>query len=527
MQVGEYLWSKTQVNYSDGSSTKSYSVSRIGSDGSDGLPGTPGADGRTPYVHYAYANSPDGQTDFSTTYFAGALYVGTCSDYNQADPTDPAPYDWARLKGADGPRITEQYFLSTSNTQLLPSTNQWQDDAPQWSAGHYIWTRSKFDYGDGDITYSDPVCATGPSGADAPNLIAEYSADASDWHPVYTETDLWMRTSNDGGQNWSPAIRITGANYSPNLLLDSNFSKNDKSGWANTLPIEEEDGIRYYHPIYNWTCYQRLNYEPGTYTFSALVRNTGSAKSQLRLNIETAPAQVNILIDVQPNSGWHRVYGSAKVAVSQDNVRTFVLLNGPTQPETIDVAELKLEKGENTAPVWSPSASEIAADPEARAIIDQLVPGAAVRLRDPRFILNAQGTPAPYETLYISNINIEWREPSADSPSLLPDVEITLSDKYEVAASTVSRIQSEIDALARHIASIGNIEQLIRAVGDKLYLRKDGIPDLSMSPTQLDISLRVSKSSGAFATTSAIFSITMPLTSARVIPPPPPADRDG
>ena len=121
---------------------------------------------------------------------------------------------------------------------------------------------------------------------------------------------------------------------------------------------------------------------------------------------------------------------------------------------------------------------------DAAALIDQIVPGAAVRIRDPRFILNEEGKPAAYETMYIQSVNIEWRESTADSPALIPDVEITLSDKYEVAATTVARMQSDINALTRQIASIGNIEQIVRAIGDKLYLRKDGIGDLSLSPTQ-------------------------------------------
>ena len=39
---GQYLWSMTVVTYSDGKSTKSYAVSRIGTDGSKGEPGTDG-----------------------------------------------------------------------------------------------------------------------------------------------------------------------------------------------------------------------------------------------------------------------------------------------------------------------------------------------------------------------------------------------------------------------------------------------------------------------------------------------------
>lgn len=74
-----------------------------GADGSQGVPGTPGADGRTPYFHIAYANSADGQTDFSTTDSAGRAYMGTCVDFNQTDPTDPTLYTWVKVQGETGP----------------------------------------------------------------------------------------------------------------------------------------------------------------------------------------------------------------------------------------------------------------------------------------------------------------------------------------------------------------------------------------------------------------------------------------
>lgn len=70
--------------------------------GDQGVPGKPGTDGRTPYIHFAYANSADGKTNFSTTYFSGALYVGTLTDYNSADSTTYSAYTWSRLKGDKG-----------------------------------------------------------------------------------------------------------------------------------------------------------------------------------------------------------------------------------------------------------------------------------------------------------------------------------------------------------------------------------------------------------------------------------------
>ena len=99
LSPGDYLWSRTTVTYSSGVQTKSYAVSRIGADGTDGLPGT---DGKDSYTHFAYANSADGQTGFSTTYFDGALYIGVCSDFNEADPEDYRAYSWARMKGETG-----------------------------------------------------------------------------------------------------------------------------------------------------------------------------------------------------------------------------------------------------------------------------------------------------------------------------------------------------------------------------------------------------------------------------------------
>lgn len=99
LSPGDYLWSRTTVTYSSGVQTKSYAVSRIGTDGTDGLPGS---DGKNSYTHFAYANSADGQTGFNTKYFYGALYIGVCSDFNEADPTDYRAYSWARMKGDTG-----------------------------------------------------------------------------------------------------------------------------------------------------------------------------------------------------------------------------------------------------------------------------------------------------------------------------------------------------------------------------------------------------------------------------------------
>ena len=74
---GNYLWTRTVWSYTDGTSESGYSVAKMGEKGdqgpkgdpgNQGIPGTPGVDGRTPYTHWAYANSADGTLDFNPDY---------------------------------------------------------------------------------------------------------------------------------------------------------------------------------------------------------------------------------------------------------------------------------------------------------------------------------------------------------------------------------------------------------------------------------------------------------------------------
>lgn len=71
-----------------------------GDRGNDGLPGKAGADGRTPYVHFAYADSADGRDGFSLTQNGSKRYLGVCTNFNQADSTNPADYVWNDMVGS-------------------------------------------------------------------------------------------------------------------------------------------------------------------------------------------------------------------------------------------------------------------------------------------------------------------------------------------------------------------------------------------------------------------------------------------
>ena len=92
-----------------------------GKDGPQGIPGKPGADGRTPYFHRAWANSADGRTDFSTSDSTNKRYLGTLTDFIEADSQDPASYKWTALFGT-----TEQ-----SGNILLDSNTVWRNKHQQ------------------------------------------------------------------------------------------------------------------------------------------------------------------------------------------------------------------------------------------------------------------------------------------------------------------------------------------------------------------------------------------------------------
>ena len=88
-----------------------------GKDGPQGIPGKPGADGRTPYFHRAWANSADGRDGFSTTDSTNKRYLGTLTDFTEADSQNPKLYKWTALFGT-----TEQ-----SGNILLDSNTGWRN----------------------------------------------------------------------------------------------------------------------------------------------------------------------------------------------------------------------------------------------------------------------------------------------------------------------------------------------------------------------------------------------------------------
>ncbi|HJB24213.1 MAG TPA: phage tail protein, partial [Candidatus Jeotgalibaca pullicola] len=86
----KYIGMYVDFTATDSTTPSDYAWTLVkGADGAQGTAGKAGADGKTPYFHTAWATSADGKTGFSTTVSAGKTYLGTYTDYTQADSTDP------------------------------------------------------------------------------------------------------------------------------------------------------------------------------------------------------------------------------------------------------------------------------------------------------------------------------------------------------------------------------------------------------------------------------------------------------
>ena len=190
------------VNNPDGTKT-----SQTVKDGTNGTPGKDGATGKTTYFHVKYSND-GGKTFTSNSGETVGDYIGTYTDFVEADSTSVSSYTWVKIKGAQGDRgatgatgergpqgpqglkgdtglqgpqgvqgvkgatgaqgptgatgtgvasMTQQYYMSDSKT--TQSGGSWVESMPTWSNGKYLWTRYKVTYKNpASTTYTAPVC---------------------------------------------------------------------------------------------------------------------------------------------------------------------------------------------------------------------------------------------------------------------------------------------------------------------------------------------------------------------------------
>ena len=247
--AGEQIYAVTQATYigiatnkdtaTESTNPADYTWSRFrgvdgydGKDGANGIPGKDGKDGKTQYTHLAYANSADGQTDFSVS-DGNREYIGMYVDFVEADSTDPTKYTWSLIKGANGAQgvpgtpgtdgKTPYFHIAYANSadgrtgfSVDDSVDklyigQYTDYTPDDSTDptKYSWTKIKGEQGTAGRTYffqsnADVLLM----GADkkitpAPLIVDSFYRDGNG-EIAQSQKGWWkLEKSSDNGATWS------------------------------------------------------------------------------------------------------------------------------------------------------------------------------------------------------------------------------------------------------------------------------------------------------------------------------------
>lgn len=247
--AGDQIYTVTQTTYigiatnkdtaTESTNPADYTWSRFrgvdgydGKDGANGIPGKDGKDGKTQYTHLAYANSADGQTDFSIS-DGNREYIGMYVDFVEADSTDPTKYTWSLIRGANGaqgvpgtPGVngkTPYFHIAYANSadgrtgfSVDDSVNklyigQYTDYTPDDSTDptKYSWTKIKGEQGTAGRTYffqsnADVLLM----GADkkitpAPLIVDSFYRDGNG-EVAQSQKGWWkLEKSTDNGATWA------------------------------------------------------------------------------------------------------------------------------------------------------------------------------------------------------------------------------------------------------------------------------------------------------------------------------------
>jgi hypothetical protein len=279
-----------------------------------------------------------------------------------------------------------------------------------------------------------------------------YPSTSDKWIPTFDIwiKNIWNSTRNEGETDAEYAERV----WRPIL--------GDRQG--NEAKVVFATGFLSGHEDYEFTI------TDFAYDNSALLREV---PSEWRLTLAKSDAELEATGLYIPNAttGGNAIAGDKFYFVGIDMPHEYVLW----AEERLDAFKRKtLGETANIKPTWVVQVDKVRLNElqegESELLLNALKVGNSIKLADKRFI------ESHHETLYLRSVTYSW---GADS-GLLPNVEVVLSDKIATSSNPVAQIQGQIDALAQQIGNIADV----RAIGDKIYLRKDGVEDYSNSPTR-------------------------------------------
>lgn len=420
----DYIGTYTDYTQSDSNDPTKYTWARFkglqGADGAQGIPGTNGADGKTSYLHIKYSN--DGGSTFTPATGGLAVgetpgdYIGQYTDFTQADSTDVTKYTWSKIKGdegvpgekgadgtqywtwikySDNPDGTGMYDTPNDLTKYIGIAVNKVTQAESGNKADYTWSRFRgddaapaklvvvnadaqaFTYKDdfATLTGADKIhIKASVQGIDNPTYQWSYKFPNGPWTAYGANTGDTLQLSASWG-NWGDNRSVTwrctvggvydevtvmkvssgakgdrGENYTGNLLLKSGEPVTSATYPTKTYRLAEA-------PAHGEECTITIWGElspsgPAGYMFKAY--NSGGIVSLCRLS-EVADGVYSAKFR------WINYYSSPDEAGAVKNPTSVHIYAMPNGHLANTINRIKLERGHNSSPVWTPNPADLEA----------------------------------------------------------------------------------------------------------------------------------------------------------------------
>ena len=224
----------TTISIVDATGTHAQTVK----DGTNGTPGAAGKDGKTSYFHVKYSND-GGKTFTGNSGEDTGIYMGSYTDYTEADSTDVSKYTWVKVKGDKGD--TGQKGDNAKNLTITPSSQYFKStDGGKTFAPNAITIKAtiqgeinfgKWQYSiDGGVSFADIV--SGQKGLTINNNVLTVSKDSSLYSDAVTMVTFRAVASDSSFYDTCSIAKIydvSDIGDGRNLLWNSNFAKTDEA----------------------------------------------------------------------------------------------------------------------------------------------------------------------------------------------------------------------------------------------------------------------------------------------------------
>lgn len=362
--AGSYLWTRTVITYTDGTTSTSYSIAKMGSTGSAGRGISSTA--ITYQASSSGTSTPTGTWSSSIPSVSAGQYLWTKTVVTYTDSSTSTSYSVGMMgatgaTGAAGKGVSSTAVTYQSHTSGTSApTGTWSSSIPSITQGYYLWTRTIITYTDGSTSTAYSVSrigidgtngSNGSNGKDGQMLYATSSTGASTAAKLATLSTGSISSLTAGV---TVTVKFTYANTaaSPTLNVNSTGAKYiglKNKALSNTNP-------------YYWKAYDAITFVyDGTYwniVDAAATRNRMTSEGLIIGDYSGDTLGSNVLITssdvkIRNNTTVYATYGANKIELGKNSSKSVIDLCGGIATMKLNENDYDVEMFEIEVPAGS------------------------------------------------------------------------------------------------------------------------------------------------------------------------------